>query len=345
VREAVAFAGDDLQTLRKRIESQDFLSGDGSVQEINVITPYIAHLKKTFNSCGEGVHVIVDYGNGVSGPVYTKALRETGCRVTELFAEPDGNFPNHIADPSKLETLRDLQKTVQKEGADFGLAFDGDGDRLGIVDERGSIRSTDEVLLLLSRDFLSRNPGEAIIFTVSGSGALETEIPKWGGKPIMCAVGHSIVENEMHDHKARLGGEQSGHFFLGEDYFGYDDAFFAALRVLQMYAGAGKPFSELFTEFPRVYQEPELRPHCPDGKKAEIVQSITAHFQNEGYPVNTLDGARIDFGEGAWAGIRQSNTSPKLSICMEARSEEKLKEVNGVVLEHLKGYPEVECAD
>jgi phosphomannomutase/phosphoglucomutase len=173
------------------------------------------------------------------------------------------------------------------------------------------------------------------------SSTLETEIKKWGGKPVMCAVGHSVVEHTMRSEGAPLGGEQSGHFFLQDIAHGYDDALAVALVLIAIRHDEGKPFSILFHEFLKVFHAPELRPHCPDGEKTRIVRSITEYFARI-YPVNTMDGARIDFGDGAWANIRQSNTAPKLSVCIEARSPEKLKAVEGEVLRHLRTYPEVE---
>ena len=174
-----------------------------------------------------------------------QALKNTGAKVIELFTEPDGNFPNHPADPSKHSTLKDLQETVKKEKAHFGFAFDGDGDRLGIVDEKGAIRNADEILLLMAKDLLSRHPGSPVVFTVSNSSILETEIKKYGGKPVMCKVGHSFVEHAMREHGAKLGGEQSGHFFCEEDYYGFDDALVAALRTLKIYSEFGIRNSEL----------------------------------------------------------------------------------------------------
>ncbi|MCB9808690.1 phosphomannomutase/phosphoglucomutase [Candidatus Peribacteria bacterium] len=343
VREAEAFSGDDLQELYKKI-AQDtnhesrITNTTGSVEEIDAITPYLDHLNALFGPVGSGMKVVIDTGNGVAGPVYQEALMNAEAEVTGLFIEPDGTFPNHPADPSKYDTLKDLQAKIQETHADLGLAFDGDGDRLGLVDENGVIRTADEVLMLLAKDHLSRHPENAVVFTVSNSGALQSEIEAWGGKPIMTTVGHSFVEHAMRDNDALLGGEQSGHFFCGEDYFGFDDALVTALRVIKILSGA--KLSTLFSEFPTVYQSPELRPDCPDEKKAGIVKSIIDHFKKD-YPVNDLDGARIDFGEGAWAGIRKSNTSPKLSICMEARSPEKLQEIEQIVLNHLKIYPEI----
>lgn len=339
-RHAEAFAGEDIQELRKRIEEEAFLSGTGTTEDLDGSTPYAEFLGRLFADAGKGRIAAVDSGNGVAGPLYTKILREVGCRLHELYTEPDGTFPNHPADPSKAETLRELQKTVKTAHAQIGIAFDGDGDRLGVVDENGEIRSADEILLLLAEDHLQRNPGKPVVFTVSNSSVLETVIRRLAGVPHMCKVGHSFVEHAMRELGALLGGEQSGHFFLGEEYFGFDDALVAALRLLAILRESGVPLSELLARYPKVYQSPERRPHCPDDRKSEVIAKIALHF-GRSFPVLTLDGARIDFGDGAWAGIRQSNTAPCISICMEARSPEKLREIEEIVLEHVRGYPEI----
>lgn len=360
LRDAQAYSGEDLQDLRQRIENGVFGSGQGSVEACDGVTPYLDYMERIFKGVGDGVSVVVDSGNGVAGPVYVEALKLAGAKVTGMYVEPDGNFPNHPADPSKHATLRELQAKVVEMKADCGFGFDGDGDRVGVVDERGVILSADQILLLLAKDHLSRHPGMPVIFTVSNSAMLETEIEKWGGKPVMCKVGHSFVEHAMRENKAMLGGEQSGHFFTEEDYFGFDDALVASLRILKILVSASdgeseknqipnakfhklitRSLSKLIEQFPRVFQSPERRPRCPDDEKAAVVVKITESFKKK-YPVNVLDGARIDFGDGAWAGIRHSNTSPCLSVCIEARSPEKLKEVEKIVLDELKKYPEVE---
>lgn len=344
LRNAEAFSGEDLQDLRKRIENGEWRienSTLGSVESFDAITAYIETLVTTFLDVGVDKHVVVDGGNGVSGPVYCEVLRRVGCTVTELYTEPDGEFPNHAADPSKHSTLVELQALVQEKKADCGFAFDGDGDRMGLIDERGQIVTADQTLLLLAQDHLTRRDGAPVIFTVSNSGLLETEIKKWGGVPVMCKVGHSFVEHAMTEHKALLGGEQSGHFFCGEEYFGFDDALVASLRILHILHHRKVPVSTLVDAFPKVFQSPERRPHCPDAAKADVVAKATAFFQKT-HPVVTLDGARIDFGDGAWAGIRYSNTSPCLSICIEARTEEKLSEVEEEVLSHIRTYGEVD---
>lgn len=371
-RDADAFSGEDLQELRIRIERspspqahQRWEKGLGDeARALDALKPYIAHLAELFKNVGVGKKVVVDGGNGVAGPCYCEVLRKIGCEVIELYTEPDGTFPNHAADPSKHSTLKELQGKVLSEKADCGFAFDGDGDRLGLVDERGQIVTADQTLLLLAQDHLSRHKNAPVIFTVSNSSLLETEVRKWGGIPVMCKVGHSFVEHAMREHMSLLGGEQSGHFFCGEDYFGFDDAMVAALRILAILvepragmpapnhgntnpSGAGvpacgcRPLSSFIAAFPVVFQSPERRPKCPDDKKADVVRLATEHFQKK-YPTTTLDGARIDFGDGAWAGIRYSNTSPCLSICIEARSEGKLHTVEEEVLEHLRTYGEVD---
>ncbi|MFA6523553.1 MAG: phosphomannomutase/phosphoglucomutase [Candidatus Peribacteraceae bacterium] len=343
VRDAEAYSGDDLQDLRERIEAESGkrLAVSGSEEKIDAVTPYLSFLKEMFDASAKGLKVVIDAGNGVAGPVYSEAIKQAGARISGLYLEPDGNFPNHPADPSQRKTLKELQEKVKAGKADIGIAFDGDGDRLGIVDEKGMIRTPDEILLLLAEDLLSRHRGSPVIFTVSNSGILETEVPRLGGKPVMCKVGHSYVEHAMRENTALLGGEQSGHFFCGEDYYGFDDALVAALRILKILLSKKVPLSSVLSAFPKVFQAPERRPFCPDDRKGAIVAKATEHFR-ESLPVNTLDGARIDFGDGAWAGIRQSNTSPKLSICIEARSKEKLIQIENTVLDYLRGFPEIQ---
>ncbi len=335
---AISFYGQDIQRLRGLVEAGEQPSGNGWVEEIDAETPHREVLTKLFAGVGQGKKIVVDGGNGVGGPHYTRILKDVGCELIELYIEPDGTFPNHPADPSKKETLRELQAKVIEYKAHLGIAYDGDGDRVGVVDETGAIRSSDEVLLLLAKDYLSRHPGEPIVSTVSNSSALFEQIEKWGGKPVMCKVGHANVQRAMLDSNSRLAGELSGHMFCGEDYYQFDDAIMATLCILR--ALGSRSVTEAMAEFPKVYQMHEIRPHCDDDAKADVIRRVIAHFSAK-YPVNTLDGARIDLGEGAWAGIRQSNTSPCISVCVEARSPERLAELEREVLDHLKTYPEV----
>ncbi len=338
---AQAHSGEDIQELRRMIEKGDFETGKGSTKTIDATRPYVEYVSSLFAGVGEGLFVSIDGGNGIGGPTNVEVLRRIGAGVSELYTEPDGTFPNHPADPSKRSTLKELQADVLSEDAAAGFAFDGDGDRLGVVNEKGEILSADEILLLLAKDHLSRHPGATVVFTVSNSGILQSEIAAWGGKPVMCKVGHSFVEHAMHEAGSLLGGEQSGHFFCGEGYHPYDDALVAALRLLSILKREKKPLSDLTAKFPRVFQADEMRPFCPDDEKGTVIKAVSDHFAKE-FPVLTLDGARIDFGDGAWAGIRQSNTSPCLSICLEARNPEKLAEIETLVLSHMKSYSAVD---
>jgi phosphomannomutase/phosphoglucomutase len=354
IRDAIAFAGEDLQNLRCRIEEEDFLEGKGTLEQYDGTKSY-QDFMKTFPSRIptrtrplSGLAIVLDGGNGVAGPLYAEILRAQGVEVIEMYIEPDGTFPNHPADPCVWENLRDLRKRVIKERADLGIALDGDGDRAGFIDKEGRIRSSDEILLCLAEDHLSRHPGAPVVFTVSNSSVLPEQVRKWGGRSVMCPVGHSHVEHTMMKEGSLLGGEQSGHFFVAEGYFLFDDAMAAILRILSIFVThrsrtptrTRAPFSSLFTRYPKTYQMPEWRPSCPDDRKTNVIRKVTAHFQKT-HPCITMDGVRIDFGSGAWAGIRQSNTSPKISVCLEARSAKKLKEVEKIVLSHVKSYPEV----
>lgn len=336
-----AYHGDDIQDLKKRIEEGRFLSGAGTVQAFDAVTPYLNYLKERFEGKLAGVKVVVDAGNGIGGPVGCQALRDAGAEVVELYTEPDGRFPNHQPDPSQKKTLKELQELVVQEKAHLGIAFDGDADRMGLVDEAGTIRSSDEIILLLAEDMLTRNPGAGVIYTASNSSLLDTEVKRLGGAPTMCKVGHANVEHAMQDTGALIGGELSGHFFFAENYFGFDDATMAALRATYIAKSAGTPLSQHLARFPAVFQAFERRPKVSDDAKWGIVESAKTHFTAL-YPVNTLDGVRIDFGEGAWAGIRASNTSPCISLVMEARTKEKLESMEKEVLEYLHGFPDIE---
>lgn len=338
---AASFAGSDIALLKEHIAANDLLIGTGSVEELDAETPYRESLAALFPSVAAGLHVVVDGGNGIAGPLACSVLRRLGASVTPLYIDPDGTFPNHSADPSRHETLADLVRIVRKTQAHIGIAFDGDGDRLGIVDEMGHIWTADEIMLLLARDHLARVPGGSIVFTVSNSSMLETEIARWGGQPVMTRVGHSSVEHSMQEHNALLGGEQSGHFFCAEGYHRIDDALVAALRVLRILRTAVSPLSALRADFPTVYQAPERRPRCDDHAKWRVIDAAAAHFATR-FPTIAIDGVRMDFGDGAWAGIRASNTSPAISICCEARSPDRLATIERIVLEYLHQFPEIQ---
>lgn len=339
--EGHAIFGEQIQEIYKIIEKSNFEKGEGAIQKDDgYFEKYLEKFKSMFKGC-RSLKIVVDTGNGVAGGFYPTVLKTLGHQVTELYTEIDGSFPNHEPDPIVEKNLTDLKKKILEVKADLGLAFDGDGDRVAMVTEKGEFVTADQLLMLLTQDVLKRHPGRALIYTVSNSQVLFDLAQTWGGKPVMCKVGHSYVENAMHEHKAILGGEQSGHFFLPENYYGYDDAFATACRVLKIAGESGQTTSELFEFFPKVYAEPEMRPKCPDDQKFQVMERIKSHFAPQ-FPHSTLDGIRLELGEGAWAGIRVSNTSPCLSVVMEAGNPAKLQKVKTLVLGHLKKYPEIE---
>jgi len=344
VQNAHAVFGDELQKVYQIIVGdEEFPTGTGSVKEQDFLTAYLDKLKELF-TYSRPLKIVVDTGNGVAGNLYPLALKSLGHEVVELYTELDGTFPNHEPDPIVESNLNDLKQKVLDEKADIGLAFDGDGDRASVITEKGDFIDADKILMLLSKDALSRYPGRAVVFTVSNSQTLFDLVKEWGGNPVMCKVGHSYVEDAMNQNKAIIGGEQSGHFFLPEKYYPYDDALVTACRVLKILSDAGRPASGLFEEFPKTYSFPEMRPECPDTIKFQIIQKVTDYFVDK-YPCTTLDGIRMDFGNGGWAGIRASNTSPRLSVTMEAKSEKELEKIKETVLDHLKTYPEIKWDD
>ena len=337
---AQAVFGEEIQKVYKIIEKGDFSQGTGSMQTADYADPYTQKIKSVFPGV-KPLKVVMDTGNGAAGKLYPEVMRSLGHEVVELFTELDGTFPNHVADPIIEANIEGLKKKVVEAKADLGFGFDGDGDRVALVSETGQFIPSDRLLMLLSRDALSRHPGGTLVFTVSTSQALFDQVKAWGGQPVMCPVGHSFVDDAMRENNAILGGEQSGHFFLPEDYYPYDDALVTACRILKIVSDAGKPVSTLFDAFPKTFAIPEIRPYCPDEKKFGILDKIVAHFQAK-YHNSTMDGIRIDFGRGGWCGIRVSNTSPRLSIIMEAESEAHLNDIKEEVMGHLRNYPEID---
>jgi phosphomannomutase/phosphoglucomutase len=255
--------------------------------------------------------------------VAVDTLRKIGADVVPLFAESDGTFPNHHPDPTVPANLRDLTARVLREGAELGVAFDGDGDRIGAVDEQGRMVFGDQLLVLLGRDLVHRiGPGHAVIFDVKCSEVLPKELQRSGLKPVMWKTGHSLIKRRMHELHAPLAGEMSGHMFFAGDWFGFDDALFAAARLIHYVARVGGPLSNLLADLPATVSTPELRVGCPDEMKLEIVERAAAHFAAR-YPVVTLDGVRITFPDG-WGLVRASNTEPVLVMRFEAGTEAAL---------------------
>jgi len=268
--------------------------------------------------------VVSDAGNGTAGPVFRRILEKLNCDSTELFFEMDGRFPNHHPDPTQPENLRHLVAAVLANKADVGLAFDGDSDRLGAVDEQGTVLYGDQLMIVYGREILSRKPGATIIGEVKSSRNMYDDLRRHGANAIMWKTGHSLIKARMQETNAELAGEMSGHMFFADRYYGFDDALYAACRLLEIVANTAAPLSAQLSDLPPTFATPEIRVDCPDARKFAIVSAVRERFQRD-HDVIAIDGARIDFGKG-WGLVRASNTQPILVLRFEAQSPELLAE-------------------
>jgi len=323
-----AIFGDDIQELKRMMEGGKYSKGNGSQSEIYPTTAYIEYILERVDRELD-LDIIIDCGNGMASRVASSILEEMGCSVGELFCELDGNFPNHHPDPTVPENLKDLQKNVNNLGADAGIAFDGDADRIGAINEFGEIVYGDRLLALYSREVLLANPGAKVVFEVKCSRALEEEILAYGGVPIMWKTGHSLIEAKIREEGALLAGEMSGHIYFADDYFGYDDALYASARLVQLLGRHRETFSEMLDEMPKYYSSPEIRRECPDDLKFKVVKAIADEFIND-YEVITIDGVRVEFEDG-WGLVRASNTQPALVLRFEAETKERLLEIEKLI--------------
>jgi phosphomannomutase/phosphoglucomutase len=320
--------GDNIQELRKIMKNGKYSKGLSIARQKDISTVYENYLFERIK-IKKKIKIVVDGGNGVGGHFSLPLLKRYGCEIIPINCEPDGRFPNHFPDPTVEENLTELIKLVRKNKADLGISFDGDADRLGVISDTGEIIWGDKLLLLFARHILKNNPGASIIGEVKCSQTLFDDIKKHSGRPIMWKAGHSLIKAKMKEKKAVLGGEMSGHFFFADRYFGYDDAIYAALRLLEILSQTGKKISELFANVPRTYATPEIRVDCADNKKTEIVKRIKQHFKNTPGIVE-IDGIRIPFKDG-WALVRSSNTQPVIVLRFEALSEESLQKIRDEV--------------
>jgi phosphomannomutase/phosphoglucomutase len=321
--------GDDIQALRKRAESGDFPSGNGNLQSMEVVDEYVRRVCEDVPvALGNSFRVVVDCGNGVAGEVAPKLLRALGHDVVELYCEVDGNFPNHHPDPSDPANLTHLIGTVKQESADLGFAFDGDGDRLGVVDPEGRIIWADMQMMLFAKDVLGKNPGADIIFDVKCSSRLAKVIKQLGGKPVMWRTGHSYIKNKLKESGAPLAGEMSGHIFFQDRWYGFDDAIYSAARMLEILMAFKKSPTEVFARLPSGVSTPELRVDMKEGEQVPFVEKLVeaAGFANG--KRTTIDGLRVDFADG-WGLVRASNTTPSLVMRFEADNKEGLSRIQG----------------
>ncbi|MBN2105234.1 phosphomannomutase/phosphoglucomutase [bacterium] len=331
--------GDDILHIKSLIEQNDFETGRGSLKEKNILPEYQTMLKKKIK-LNQPFKVVMDAGNGTAGPVAPEIFRALGCEVIELYTEPDGRFPNHLPDPTVMKNIRDLQKKVVEEKAAFGLGYDGDSDRVGLIDETGNPVYADKILALLARDVLERNPGDTIIFDVKCSQMLPEEIERLGGKPLMWMTGHSLIKKKMKEEGAPLAGEMSGHIFFKDGYFGFDDGIYVSLRFAAFLSRQQKTVSQLVDELPVFMSTPEIRVSCPDAEKFSIVKQLVSDFRKD-YPVIDVDGARVQFGDG-WGLVRASNTQPAMVMRFEAKTEKRMNEIRQIFRKELLKYPSVQ---
>jgi phosphomannomutase/phosphoglucomutase len=327
-----ALHGEQIQDLRRRFEAGRFRSGEGRAESRPVIPAYQDHVVENVGRLGRAIAVVVDAGNGTAGPVAPAIYRRLGARVTELFCEMDGRFPNHHPDPTVPENMQHLVRRVAETGAELGIAFDGDADRIGVVDAAGRIIWGDELLVLYGRDVLSRNPGAVIVSEVKCSQRLYDDLAAHGGRAIMWKAGHSLLKAKMRETGALLGGEMSGHIFFKERYFGYDDAVYAGARLLEILARTGRTVSELLSDLPPAHVTPEIRVDCPDDVKFAVADRVRDRFRAEGRRLVDVDGVRVEFPHG-WGLLRASNTQPVLVMRFEARSPTELQEYRRTVEE------------
>ncbi|NNM34983.1 MAG: phosphomannomutase/phosphoglucomutase, partial [Gemmatimonadetes bacterium] len=319
VLHGLSFFGEQIQQTRQIMVDEDFETGEGSFSERPVTAAYIADLVAKAD-LARPVRFAYDSGNGAAALVAADVFAGISQEPVALFDEPDGTFPNHHPDPAVEENLEDLRQAVREGGLELGVAYDGDADRIGVIDDQGQVLWGDQLLILYARDLLSRHPGASVIFDVKCSQTLADAIERAGGQPIIWKTGHSLIKTKMKETKAPLAGEMSGHMFFAEDYYGFDDAIYATLKLLEIVSRSEQPLSRMLADVPKMVSTPEIRVDCPDAIKFDVVRHVTDHFRSR-YDVVDIDGVRVKFDAG-WGLVRASNTQPALVVRVEATSEE-----------------------
>jgi phosphomannomutase/phosphoglucomutase len=325
--------GDAIQQVHRIIERADFETGSGTLQTAGAVTPYVNEIAAQFR-LDRRIKVVADAGNGTAGPVIHRIFEKINVDAAELFFEMDGHFPNHHPDPTVPANLAHLTAKVRETGAELGLAFDGDSDRIGAVDEHGNVIYGDLLLLVYAREILQRKPGATFIGEVKCSQVMYDQIAQLGGNGIMYKTGHSLIKAKMKEERAELAGEMSGHMFFGDRYRGYDDALYAACRLIEIVAKSGRPLSAQLAGIPKMVSTPEIRIDCPDELKFELVARVAEHFKKI-YKTIDIDGVRVIFPEG-WGLLRASNTQPVLVMRFEAANEHLLNKYQAEVEQALE---------
>ncbi len=330
--------GEEIQQIRRLTEQGDAVHGAGTVKERDIVPAYRAMMKEKI-TLRRRLRVVLDCGNGTASLIAPQVLEDLGVEVICLYCDSDPHFPHHHPDPVRPENLRDLIATVRQKHADVGIGLDGDGDRIGVVNERGEILWGDTLMILFWREILPKYPGTVGIVEVKCSQALYEEIVRLGGRPMFYKTGHSLIKAKMREVGAVFTGEMSGHMFFADEYYGYDDAVYAAARLLRIMSATDKSLSALLADVPRYHSTPEIRVECPDEVKFHVVQEITREFKRR-YEVIDIDGARVLFGDG-WGLIRASNTQPALVLRGEATTPDGLERIKRTLERELQKFSEV----
>jgi phosphomannomutase/phosphoglucomutase len=342
-KEKEAIFGEEIQKIRHIIEKGEFHKADTNQesQKVDERDPNLAYILNIVENIAvkKELKIIIDPGNGTTGPVAEKLLKKLGCNVTSIFAEPDGRFPNHPPDPTIPEYMELLIKKVIEEKADLGVGYDGDGDRIGVVDEKGEIIWGDQLLGIFAEEILKNKKGVPIVFEVKCSQGLVEIIEESGGKPVMWKTGHSLIKSKMKEVDSPLAGEMSGHLFFRDRYYGYDDAIYATARLIEILSKTDEPLSMLRDKIPHYPSTPEIRVECSDKDKFQIVDNIKEHFRKT-HQIIDIDGVRIVFDDG-WGLVRASNTQPVLVLRFEAKTNDKLMDIQKTVMDKLREFPAV----
>jgi phosphomannomutase / phosphoglucomutase len=336
-RGAVPLTEDEIQSLGTRAGTSEGERGGGALVSRSPRADYFETVSGLVR-LARPLKVVADAGNGIAGTYAPDLLRRLGCEVIELHCDSDGSFPNHLPDPEDAANVVDLQQKVLEVGADVGLAWDGDADRVGVVDERGRRHEADLILVLLARDLLARHPGAKVVFDVKSSQSLVRDIVEHGGVPVMWKTGHSHLKRKMREDGILLGGEVSGHMFFAEHYYGVDDGILGAAKILEVLARAPAPASALFDSIPHLHATPELKAMCPDAEKFGVVAELVSELRQR-YETVDIDGARVSFPGGGWGLVRASNTNPYLTLRFEARTGAEVEEMKRVIYGALRRYP------
>ncbi|MDX1599229.1 MAG: phosphomannomutase/phosphoglucomutase, partial [Marinobacter sp.] len=327
-------SGDAIQKLYQRTQTGDMVSGQGAQSSEDVRRAYLDRIVGDI-AVAAPLKVVLDAGNGIAGELAPILVEELGCEVVPLYCEVDGDFPNHHPDPGKPDNLVDLIERVKTERADIGLAFDGDGDRLGVVTNSGKIIWPDRLLMLFARDVVSRNPGSDVLYDVKCSRRLAGVISEAGGRPIMWKTGHSLMKAKMKESGALLAGEMSGHIFFGERWYGFDDGLYSAARLLEILGVEDRHSDEVFEDFPEDISTPELNVEVTEDNKFQLVERLASEGSFGDGSISTIDGIRVDYADG-WGLCRASNTTPVLVLRFEAETEEALERIKGVFRDQLQ---------